>query len=135
MACILVVDDDAAFRAAVREILETAGYTVVEAGDGRDSVAYVRTHPVDLIVLDLLMPEQDGLETIRLLRRVAPALKMIAISGGGYMGRLNLLELARRLGAHRTLRKPLKVEALLETIQSLMAEGTGEHGGDRGATE
>jgi CheY-like chemotaxis protein len=129
MACILVVDDDAAFRTTVCEILAAVGYTVLEAGDGRACLATVRRHSIDLIVLDLLMPEQEGLETIHILRREVPAVKIIAISGGGQTGRMDFLEAAQVFGAQRTMRKPLRMQDLLAMIRELLGEDTGAQGG------
>ena len=77
---------------------------------------------VTLVLTDLLMPEQEGLETIQQLRTMTPAPKIIAISGGGYTGRRDCLRAAAVLGAARTFRKPLRARDLLTTVQALLAE-------------
>ena len=68
VATVLVVDDDGHIREVVRFSLEQAGYRVLEAADGRAAVTLFREHPVDVVVLDIIMPEQDGLEVCRRLR-------------------------------------------------------------------
>jgi CheY-like chemotaxis protein len=120
MARILTIDDDDDCRYLLRHILEHAGYEVVEARDGREGIEHYRTAPTDLIVTDLFMPEQEGLETIGQLRQEFPAVKIIAISGGGRTGNSNLLNAAERFGASCTLRKPINFEELRDTVHVLL---------------
>ncbi len=122
MACILVIDDDEALRGTLREILEEGGYEVREASNGREGIACCQTHTIALVITDLLMPEQEGIETIQQLRTMTPPPKIIAISGGGYTGRLDFLGAAAVLGADRTLQKPIRARDLLTTVQDLLAE-------------
>src|SRR3546814_16338180 len=83
MAVILVVEDEPLVRDTIRLSLETGGYQVIIAADGREGIAMLRNNTVDVVVTDLIMPEQEGLETIRIIRRDYPQTKVIAISGGG----------------------------------------------------
>ncbi len=122
MACILVIDDNDELRVTLREILEGTGYEVREASNGREGIARCQAHAIALVITDLLMPEQEGLETIKELRAMAPPPKIIAMSGGGETGRLNFLQAAAVLGANRTLQKPIRARDLLTTVQDLLAE-------------
>jgi CheY-like chemotaxis protein len=117
-AVVLVVDDDGDVRKLLRLMLESGGYRVLEACDGRQALDKVRSESVDLVMTDLVMPEQEGLETIQAIRREHPLLKMIAMSGafGG-----ELLRAAKLLGAHSALLKPLRVEDVLRAVASALA--------------
>jgi CheY-like chemotaxis protein len=119
MPSVLIVDDDDQIRTLVRETLEQAGYSVTEARDGKEGLQRYRVTPSDLVIMDILMPGQDGLESILSLRREFPQAKIIAITGGSDMiGMLNFLDVAKMLGAHRTLRKPFDMKALIEAVQA-----------------
>ncbi len=119
MSSILVVDDEEQLRKLIREILEQSGYHVTEARDGKEAIQQYRLVPADVVIMDILMPEQDGLETIATLRREFPNVKVIAITGSSEMiGILNFLDVAKMLGAHRSLQKPFEMKTLLETVQA-----------------
>ena len=93
-----------------------------EARNGREGIACCQKDTVALVLTDLLMPEQEGLETIQQLRTMTPAPKSIAISGGGYTGRRDCLRATAVLGADRPFQKPLRARDLLTTVQALLAE-------------
>ncbi len=115
MPSVLVVDDEDQIRQLIRETLEQAGYDVQEARDGKEGLERYRTKPTDLVIMDILMPDQDGLESIMTLRREFPASRVIAITGGSDMiGILNFLDVAKMLGARRTLQKPFEMKTLLD---------------------
>jgi len=122
-AQILVVDDEEFVRQALRHVLEPEGYVVMEAPHGGIAMELFRKHSIGLVIIDLLMPEQEGLETILMMRRLSPQVKIIAISGGGRFGMTYLLEVAEKLGANRTLPKPLDRQELVATVRELL---TGE---------
>jgi CheY-like chemotaxis protein len=115
---LLVIDDDPAVRGFLRQILSGAGYVVVEAGDGKSGMRKIETQGVELVITDLVMPEQEGLETLQRLRVQRPNLPVIAISGafGG-----SYLNTARRLGATATLAKPIDPETLLRAVREALA--------------
>jgi CheY-like chemotaxis protein len=115
MAAILIIDDDAALRALIREVLERAGYSVFETGDGRTALALVEEVTVDLVLTDLVMPERDGLEVIMTLRSRFPSLPVIAMSGGLANTPL-YLDIAKKLGARALLTKPFPPDQLLTAI-------------------
>ena len=122
MPSVLVVDDEDQIRQLIRETLERAGYEVQEARDGRQGLERYRAKPTDLVIMDILMPNQDGLESIMTLRREFPASHVIAITGGRDMiGILNFLDVAKMLGARRTLQKPFDMQTLLEAAQAELA--------------
>ena len=118
-ATILVVDDEAGIRGFMRNVLTGAGYKVMEARDGKDALEQIRGSEVNLVLTDLVMPEMEGLETIRIIRGEWPDVKIIAISGmfGG-----RFLHAAELLGAHATLAKPIRPDDLLEAVRRALAE-------------
>jgi len=120
MARILVIDDEKPIRILLREMLERTGYKVIEASDGKKAMALLREETVDLVITDILMPDQEGLQTIRELRRDYPQIRIIAISGGGAVGPETYLQMAKRLGADRTLTKPFSIDELLGAVGELI---------------
>jgi CheY-like chemotaxis protein len=120
MARILLVDDDVSFRSMLREVLRRAGHEVREAGNGGEALAAFVRESSDLVVTDLVMPDQEGIETIIALRKLHPDLKIIAMSGGGRMNPSLNLEMAKRLGAARTLAKPFSHAEILEAIDGVL---------------
>ncbi|MBA3973888.1 MAG: response regulator [Candidatus Solibacter sp.] len=116
---ILIVDDDAAVRKVLQTILESAGHQVESATNGREAVSRIAQGGIELIITDLVMPEQEGIETIKQLRAQYPDVKVIAISGafGG-----DYLQIANFMGAHGTLAKPVRMDAVLKAVQSVFSE-------------
>ncbi|HEY7490086.1 MAG TPA: response regulator [Candidatus Tectomicrobia bacterium] len=122
MARILVIDDEDQSRQMLQQALERAGYEVTTARDGSEGLRRFREAPTDLVITDILMPEKEGLETIMDLRREFPAVKIIAVSGGGRTGSLNFLDIAKRLGARRTLQKPFGLREMLAVVHELLQD-------------
>jgi len=116
-ARILVADDEPGVRNYLREVLETAGYEVTEAADGEQALKAARAGRVDLVITDLVMPEREGIETIRALRKEASGVGIIAISGA--LGP-QFLEIARVLGAQAVLSKPLRADLLLAKVAEVL---------------
>lgn len=117
---VLIVDDDTSVRGLLRSSFEDSGYSVIEASNGREAIAKVNGHPIKLVVTDLVMPERDGLETIKVLRKKHPDVKILAISGafeGGF------LKLATKVGADAVIQKPFKREQVLEAAEQLVPFG------------
>jgi DNA-binding response OmpR family regulator len=119
-ARILVIDDDQQIRMLLRKTLETSGYSVDEATDGKAGFALYTDDPQDLVITDLIMPEREGLETIRDLLHYNPEVKIIAISGGGSLPADNYLHMAECFGAQRLFRKPFRVEDILAAVKELL---------------
>jgi two-component system response regulator (stage 0 sporulation protein F) len=120
MALVLVIDDETGMRRIVRRMLEEAGHRVMEAQDGKVGFRAFREHRPELVIVDIFMPEQEGIETIRKLRKQSPEISIIATSGGGAYG-LNLLDGLELLGADRTLSKPFRKDELLGAVEQLLA--------------
>jgi DNA-binding response OmpR family regulator len=116
---LLVVDDVQDQRDALKRLLEMEGFDVATAGDGSQAVKAQRARPVEILITDIFMPGQEGIETIALFRREWPGVKIIAMSGGGEVAQREYLGVAQALGAHRTLKKPFAIGALLGAIASL----------------
>ncbi|QTA90071.1 response regulator [Desulfonema magnum] len=122
MKHIIVADDDPLIRRLLRSVLEDGGYRVTEASDGKITIKLYRQKPADLVILDLIMPEKEGIETIIELRRDFPNIKIISISGG-LMGEAEaFLDAARKLGALRTFKKPLNPFEMLRAVKELTGE-------------
>ena len=121
MPKILVIDDDEQVRALLYEILDRAGFEVVEAANGLEGVNAYRRAPTDLIITDLIMPEKEGVETILELRGEFPSVRIVAISGGGRNGAQDYLSIAARLGARRVVAKPFSRQEILDAVQAALA--------------
>lgn len=121
MKSILVIDDDNDVRKCIRNILEQAGYSVLEAENGIVGMDIFRRDKADLVIVDLFMPEKEGIETIIELRKEFPDQKIIAISGGipGY-GPDNFLNIAQKLGADSSLDKPFNMAQLIDAVEKLL---------------
>ena len=121
MPNILIIEDDEAIRGLYRIALTRAGYSVIEAEDGKDGLKKFDSNPIDLVITDIVMPEKEGIETIIELRAKSPEAKIIAISGGGKVTPDNYLLTAKKLGANRVFAKPLDMKVLLGAIEELIA--------------
>jgi DNA-binding response OmpR family regulator len=117
---ILVIDDDEQIRALLSQMLERAGYQVVEAANGDEGLRLFRTQSADLVITDLIMPEKEGIETILELRREFPQVQVIAISGGGKYNPRDYLPIARQLGACATISKPFSRQEILDAVQAAL---------------
>ncbi|MGE4063425.1 MAG: response regulator [Rhodospirillaceae bacterium] len=117
---ILVVDDDHLVRASILDGLATAGFEILEADNGQDCIRILSREFVDAIVLDIIMPEMEGLEVITRLRKTHPNLKIVAVSGGGRTRNTDILKAANKLGADVTLNKPFDPIQLIGTVRSLL---------------
>ena len=121
MARVIVADDDEKIRAMVRLILRHDGHDVVTANDGASALKAARESGADLLVSDVFMPDVDGLELIRRIRQEMPDIKIISMSGGGFGGTMDMLTVARHLGASVTLHKPFTASALLAAVEQALA--------------
>lgn len=120
MSHILVVDDEPQVRTMLGTLLQQNGYKVTEAEDGDMALKLASTSTVDLIILDLLMPGKEGLETLMAFRKEKNPPKIIAVSGGARAIGTDFLPAALKLGASRTFRKPFRTEELLAAIRELL---------------
>jgi CheY-like chemotaxis protein len=118
---ILLTDDDERFCQATLDILQHEGYEVAVARDGNELMRAYREQAADLVLCDLFMPGKDGLELIGELLKSFPQARIVAMSGGGYSGVLNVLQMARHLGAKDILAKPFGRAKLLEVVARVLA--------------
>ena len=121
MPQILVIDDDEQIRSMLCAILEREGYEVEVAADGEQGLNLFRKNPADLVITDILMPEKEGIETVRELREEFPDAKIIAISGGGSLAHPEIyLELCKKFGALRTFQKPVDRRELVSSVREII---------------
>lgn len=130
MANILIVDDDPAVQITIRLLLERAGHEVTVAGDGRKGLALFEASRFDLLFLDIFMPGMDGLETMRHIRALAPAIPIIVISCRSATpdayAEPDFLKMATKLGAVASLQKPFRPGALLAAVDGSLKAGEPE---------
>jgi len=117
MTRVLVVDDDQHIRAVLKIFLERTGYEVEESRNGNEALRSHRQHPAALMLIDLIMPDKEGLETIREVRRADPNVKIIAMSGAGHG---NYLTAAKLLGANAAITKPFSMDETITIIRSIL---------------
>jgi CheY-like chemotaxis protein len=121
MAQILLVDDDAQIRASLGEFLKTQGHEVTVAANGKEAMKCLAEQQIDLILLDIIMPEQDGIETIMELNQKTIRPKVIAISGGSVgLSQEYILLLAKTMKVDAVLAKPVSFEVLKETMTRVL---------------
>ena len=121
MADILVIEDDAGVRRLMAQFLVRAGHAVQEARNGVEGIAKFRSQQPALVVTDIFMPQKEGIETIRELRRDHPRLPIIAVSGD-IRGDGFFLEAATALGATAALKKPFTKTEFLALVEKCLAE-------------
>jgi CheY-like chemotaxis protein len=121
MATILVIDDDPQVCDVLEQVLRNEGHLVHSALNGAEGICLYREHLPELIFLDILMPEKEGLETILDLRREFPDVKVIAMSAASEGAKINLLELAQRLGAQHRMTKPFQIQTVIDLANTAFA--------------
>jgi DNA-binding NtrC family response regulator len=126
MARILVIDDSTHVRVLLRTALQLAGHQVIEASNGEEGLRAFRQQPADLVLCDLFMPVRDGLETIRDLHNDFPGVKVVAMSGGAFQGRVNMLPAAGHLGAIAVLDKPFRLDALRAVVEQALDKASSD---------
>jgi DNA-binding NtrC family response regulator len=124
MARILIIDDESQIRSMLRLMLERVGYEIAEAPDGIEGIRQYRENPADLIITDLIMPNKDGIGMIIDLKKEFPKVKIIAMSGGGVNRPEGYLDGAKKLGATRTLTKPIDREEMLKAVKETLKDNT-----------
>ena len=130
MANILVVDDEVEVSAAIRRVLERAGYAVTIAHNATEGLGAVARQQADIVITDIIMPKVHGVELIKQLREHHPRVRIIAISGGGSFGPLGYkpeaisthayLAAAREAGAEEILTKPFDLTDLIAAVRRLL---------------
>lgn len=119
---VLIADDEEKIRLLLQQWLQDAGHVVTEASDGRSAIQQIKQQAFDLLITDVLMPNNDGVEVIGELKKAQPTARVLAISGGGrYMGSDDCLKIAQGFGAHAAVLKPFNREQLLAGIELAFA--------------
>jgi DNA-binding NtrC family response regulator len=123
MTSVLLVDDDPHLLKALERqlVLRAADWEVTTARNGLEALRLLRTKDFDLVITDVLMPEQDGLGMIREIRRTGHTTKIIAMTGGGFVVDVNILRVALALGAGAVLEKPFPIELLIDTARRVLS--------------
>lgn len=120
MSLILIVDDDATTRSALAEPLVRAGHSVLEVGDGRAALNLARRADFDCAIVDLFMPDMDGIETLQALTGEHPDLPVICLLEASRSDLNVMARVAGLLGAARTLHKPVPAERVQEAVAALL---------------
>ena len=121
MGKILIIDDEPHILLMLKKMLERAGYEVDLASNGVEGMELFKKESADMVITDIIMPEKEGIETIREMRRLSPKLKIIAMSGGGKISADNYLETAKIFGASKVFQKPFSHKELIQAVNELMA--------------
>ena len=116
---ILIVDDNEDMRTMLQAWLQAEGHDVAVAPDGHSALKMLVARPTDILVTDLCMPETDGIETIVAVRKQFPHIPIVAMSGWTSAGGADYLEVAREIGAVKTLKKPFEPAQLSDIVRKL----------------
>lgn len=114
---ILIVDDEEQVRHVLRSKMEQCGYHTEEAGDGKEAIRKLGATSFDVVIADIVMPEQDGLEVIVHVKKQQPNVQVIAISAPGNQ---LFLDSARGLGAARAFVKPFELAEIARAVEELL---------------
>jgi len=125
MALILIVDDDELVRTFLNRLMEKNGHQTLVAENGKKAVEQYQQNQPDLVITDIVMPEQEGIETILKLKRINPEVKIIALSGGGKIPPSEYLRMATKLGAAKAFMKPIDNSRLMAAVDELLSNRKG----------
>ncbi len=117
MSTVLVVDDDNQVRFLMKTILEDAGYTVEEAETGKEAITRYDPERHDMVILDIIMPDMEGVETLRHLRTRNSSVSVIAVSGGGKLEGEYYLKMMRGFGLDYTFAEPVDPDKTLAAVR------------------
>ncbi len=120
MGKILIIDDEPYILLMLKKMLEKAGHEVYLASNGREGMALFEKASADLVITDIIMPDKEGLELILEMKKQRPALKIIAMSGGGRISPESYLECAKHFGAEKVFQKPFSQKDLISAVKELI---------------
>jgi DNA-binding response OmpR family regulator len=133
MKKILIIDDEPHILLMLKKMLERYNYEIDMATNGAEGIELYKLYKPDLVITDIIMPEKEGLETIREMKRLNSDLKIIAMSGGGKVSAESYLKIAGIFGASKSIAKPFSMKEMLVAIQELLMDGS--EGKDSAKTE
>ena len=120
MTKVLLVDDDRVIREALSKALQLQNFHVNSLSDGTKVISEIEENDYDIIVLDIVMPNKEGLETIQDVRSINTKIPILAVSGGGRTTPSSNLEIAKMMGANDTLLKPFDSFSLIQKINKIL---------------
>jgi DNA-binding response OmpR family regulator len=126
---ILIIDDEANILFMLKKMLERYGYETELALNGVEGIEMFKNSKPDLVITDIIMPEKEGLETIREMKRIKSDLKIIAMSGGGKVSAENYLTIARIFGASKLIAKPFTIKDMLSAVRELLNDEVAKNDG------
>jgi DNA-binding NtrC family response regulator len=129
MQRILIIDDEIHILLMLKKMLERAGYEIDIASNGQEGLEIFRNDPPDLVITDIIMPEKEGLETIREMKKEQPDIKILAMSGGGKISADNYLDTARIFGAAGVIEKPFNQSRLITLVGKVLSNQRSEQEG------
>lgn len=121
MATILVIDDNDGVRLTLHNVLEVAGYTVYSVNNAKKGLQTLSEVHVDLLVLDIVMPDKDGVEVMAVVRKSHPSLPVLCISGDSTRNTALYLHISQKMGARATLHKPFTMEVFLQVVSDCLS--------------
>ena len=121
MASVLVIDDSTEIRELLCQLLAVLGYEAREVASGAEGIKSYQSAPADVVLLDMFMPDKDGLETLRELQQLDPNIRVIAMTGGGTFKNVGILKPALLLGACKLLYKPVTLAELRAAIEDVLS--------------
>jgi DNA-binding response OmpR family regulator len=113
---ILIIDDETEIRSILSRILTQAGFDVLATASGDEGTRVCRQQSIDMVIVDMIMPEKDGLETLMEIRRNSPKARIIAMSGAPRTKVMDSLSVALKVGAVATLTKPFTPNEFLSSV-------------------
>jgi DNA-binding response OmpR family regulator len=120
MARILIVDDEESIRYTLTKTLKSQGHEIYQASDGDTALKVLSEQEIELVVTDILMPNREGLETIREIRMNWPEIKIVAMSGGGRIRNTEFLKVAQKFGADVILKKPFSMSEFKFEVSKIL---------------
>lgn len=118
-ATVLIIDDDEILNEMISELLQSQNYQTISAFNGNEGLSKLQSEKIDIVITDIIMPDKEGLQTIREIKSISPTIPIIAISGGG-KNNADYLSMASLMGASATFRKPFDHNLFLATIEQLL---------------
>ena len=116
---VLIADDDRLILAELQYALSQRGYNVLIAENGTTAIGHLEQVRIDIVFLDVLMPEKDGLETLLEIKRRFPSVPVYVMSGGGTRSKQDFLTIAQKFGATGTIQKPATAANFIKIVEGL----------------